>query len=332
MKTETPLGFGDLSDGQTGSLLLELGLQDVFQIVVLGLSTSHPVKLADESSHEYPWRCGCHTRSPALTWAPGQHVAGRSHSACPMMVPMNIEAVSTETTRPVRRTWLVQRWTDLTFLHWAVDPAQVARLLPAGIKPDTLAGVSYVGLIGFKMENLGLLRGPGLPYLGTFCETNVRLYGVDADGRRSVVFRSLDAARLIPVLTARALLRLPYMWSKMRLKREGDVITYINRRRWPGPRGTRSRMTVRIGGAITESTEVEDFVTARWGLHTRAWGRTLHLPNDHPRWPLFRASLLHLDDELVAAAGLAHPAGPPASVLFSPGVPVTFGAPAVVAD
>ena len=68
-------------------------------------------------------------------------------------------------------------------------------------------------------------------------------------------------------------------------------------------------------------------MTARWGLHTRAWGRTLHLPNEHPRWPLHRATLEHLDDSLITAAGLPAPSGPPDSVLYSPGVPVVFGGP-----
>jgi hypothetical protein len=89
-------------------------------------------------------------------------------------------------------------------------------------------------------------------------------------------------------------------------------------------------MVVRAGGALTEPTELDHFLTARWGLHTRAWGRTLHLPNEHPRWPLHRAELLALDDELMAAAGLTV-TGPPASVLYSPGVPVTFGAPGIAA-
>lgn len=269
--------------------------------------------------------------TPAQVALPGCSPRGTMAKVYRMMVGMDIEAVTAETTRPVRRPWLVQRWHDLTFLHWAADPGLVAPLLPRGIRPDTLGGITYVGLIGFRMAGLGPLRGPGLPYVGTFCETNVRLYGVDGLGRRAVVFRSLDAARLIPVLTARVLLRLPYMWSRMRLTRDGDELTYTNRRRWPGPRGAFSHLRVRIGAPIDAPTDLEHFVTARWGLYTRAWGRTLHLPNEHPRWPLHRASLLHLNDELVAAAGLPAPAGPPESVLYSPGVPVTFGAPTVVA-
>jgi uncharacterized protein YqjF (DUF2071 family) len=247
-----------------------------------------------------------------------------------MMGAVRIEDVTPETARPVHRPWLVQRWHDLAFLHWALAPEVVAPLLPAGTRPDTLDGVTYVGLIGFRMVRLGLLSGPGLPYLGTFCETNVRLYSVDGYGRRAVVFLSLDAERLVPVLTAQVSLRLPYKWSRMRLERSGDVVRYRSRRRWPGPRTATNAMAVRVGERIAAPTAVEHFVTARWGLHTRAWGRTLHLPNEHPRWPLHRAELLELDDSLLAATGLRAPAGPPDSVLYSPGVPVVFGAPQVV--
>lgn len=238
---------------------------------------------------------------------------------------MQSEDITLVTPRPVRRPRLVQQWHDLAFLHWAVSPATVAPLLPAGTVPDTLDGVTYVGLIGFKMVRLGLLGGPGLPYLGTFCETNVRLYSVDERGRRAVVFRSLDAERLLPVIGAQLALGLPYTWSRMRLKRVGDTLRYTSRRRWPGPRTATSSFAVRVGEPIAEPTPVEQFVTARWGLHTRVRGRSRHLPNDHPSWPLHRATLVDLDESLIAAAGLPAPTEPPGSVLYSPGVPVVFG-------
>ncbi|MGC4894666.1 YqjF family protein [Micromonospora sp. DT31] len=243
---------------------------------------------------------------------------------------MEIEPVQHAPERAIRRAWLAQRWHDLAFLHWAVPPERVAPLLPAGTRPDTLDGLTYVGLIGFRMVGVGLGRGPGVPYFGSFWETNVRLYSVDGSGRRAVVFRSLDASRLVPVLVAQLSLRLPYKWSAMRLDRDGDTLTYRCRRRWPGPVGTTSRMAVRVGAPIPEPTPLEHFLTARWGLHTRAYGHTRHLPNWHPQWPLHRAELLHLDDELVTAAGLPAPDGPPVSVLYSPGVPVVFGGPTSV--
>ncbi len=240
---------------------------------------------------------------------------------------MDIEAVDSAPVQPFRRVFLRQRWEDLVFLHWPVLPEVVAPLLPTGTRPDTVDGLSYVGLIGFRMVGLGLGYGPGVPYFGSFWETNVRLYSVDGTGRRAVVFRSLDASRLVPVLVARATLGLPYMWSAMRLERDGDRLSYRCRRRWPGPAGTTSRMEVRVGEPLADPTPLEHFVTARWGLHTRSYGRTRHLPNWHPRWPLHRAELLHLDDGLITAAGLPPPLDSPASVLYSPGVPVRFGPP-----
>ena len=61
-----------------------------------------------------------------------------------------------------------------------------------------------------------------------------------------------------------------------------------------------------------------DFLTARWGLHTRRFGRTFFLPNNHERWPLVTADLLSLDDDLLATAGLPGLSTvPPDSVLFS---------------
>ncbi|MDF9751654.1 DUF2071 domain-containing protein [Arthrobacter sp. ES3-54] len=70
-------------------------------------------------------------------------------------------------------------------------------------------------------------------------------------------------------------------------------------------------------------------LTARFGLHSRFRGRTLYIPNAHSAWPLYRADLTLLQDELVGAAGI-QVAGPPESVLFSPGVRTQFGRPRVL--
>ena len=241
-----------------------------------------------------------------------------------------VEPVSPDPPKHIGGTLLTQSWLDLTFIHWAVEPDVVSGLLPVGASPDILdeTGMTYVGLVAFRMHRVGWLGLPGVPYFGTFPETNVRLYSVDEYGRRGVVFRSLEASRLLPVLVARGAFRLPYLWARMSIRREDDVISYASRRRWPGPRGTRCELSVRIGELVEQPTALEHFVTARWGLHNAWFGRELYLPNAHPRWPLYRAELLSLDDELVQAAGLPAQTDPPISVLYSPGVPVRFGPPA----
>ena len=215
---------------------------------------------------------------------------------------------------------------QITFIHWAVDPELVAPLLPRGVSPDVFDGQTYVALVPFSMERIGLFGGPAVPYFGTFLETNVRLYGVDEQGRRGVVFSSLEASRLLTVAITRVATGLNYLWAQMSLQREGDVLTYTTRRRWPGPRGAASVVRVRLGEPV-EPTPLERFLTARWGLFLPdRRGRTRYWPNEHPEWPLRAATLEHLDDALVAAAGFPglseHPV---ASVLFSEGVGVRFG-------
>ena len=130
------------------------------------------------------------------------------------------------------RALTAQHWDNLTFLHWPVDPAVIAPLFPPGTRPDVIDGLSYVGLVPFQMRGAGPGRVP-VPYFGQFCETNVRLYSVDGQGRHGIVFVTLDATRLATVLIARIGLGLPYGWSTMSAQRQDDVITYRSRRRWP---------------------------------------------------------------------------------------------------
>lgn len=229
------------------------------------------------------------------------------------------------------RQLLHQYWADLVFLHWPVAAEQVAPLLPAGTRPDEHGGSSWVGLVHFRMQRLGLGPFPPFPWLGDFAETNVRLYSVDSEGRRGVVFRCLDADRGLPVLAARTLAALPYNWAPSKVWKTAETLEYETVRRWPGPRGARSHTQIRMGDAIAEPSPLEHFLTARWSLHTSRIGprgrHTVRWPNEHPPWPLHRAELLRLDEDLVATAGLPEVSRkPPVSVLYSPGLPVRFGA------
>src|SRR5215469_307635 len=225
--------------------------------------------------------------------------------------------------QPVMR----QRWEQLTFLHWPFDPEVVQRLLPDSLRPDVFGGAAWVGLVPFFMR-VSTAGGTRLPWVSSFCETNVRTYVRDRDGRTGIWFLSLDAARLGAVGVARATYRLPYFWSSMRLASRGGETGYACRRLWPGPRGVVSRVRVAAGEPYrpAELGDLDHFLTARWILFSVHGARHRFARACHPPWPLHRAEVRVLDDRLVPAAGLPPPPGEPL-VHYSPGVEVSIGRP-----
>jgi len=227
---------------------------------------------------------------------------------------------------PVRQPVMHHRWSHVTFLHWPYPPATVQRLLPPGLEIETAAGSSWVGLVPFLMEAVRIPGLPPLPWASRFPETNVRTYVRGADGRPGIWFFSLDAARLGAVVAARASYRLPYRWAGMSVRCDGAEVGYRSRRRWPGPRGARCDARLQVGAPLAREQlgALDHFLTARYRLYTVVAGRNAYAEAEHAPWPLARARLVSLEDELVAAAGLPEPGQPPL-VHYSPGVQVRVG-------
>lgn len=227
----------------------------------------------------------------------------------------------------VARPVMVQRWADVVFLHWRYEPDVVQRLLPPGVTVDVYDGSAWIALVPFRMEGLGLPGLTPLPFVGTFPEINVRTY-VYSGRRRGVWFFSLDIDRLLATAVARSAYHLPYCFGVAEHRRDGDRVISNVARRWPRPRPEAStEIEVRIGTPVDPEDELVQFLTSRWGLiSATSRGRLRYAPIDHPAWPLHRADVLHLDDHLVAAAGLPAPIGTP-QALWSLGVDVRVGRP-----
>lgn len=216
-----------------------------------------------------------------------------------------------------------QSWNRLTFLHWRYERAIVQRLLPRGLEVDAYDGAAWVALTPFVAR----VRPPHAPPLLSlsFPETNVRTYVRGPRGKRGVWFFSLDAARISAVLAARYLYHLPYMWSRMRVSEQPREIRYQSRRRWPKA-AVESDIIIEPGApfAPVELGDLDHFLTARWRLYTVARSGFALAKVEHPPWPLMRARVLRLDENLISAAGLPAPEGEPL-VHYSLGVDVRVG-------
>jgi len=222
---------------------------------------------------------------------------------------------------------MLHEWNNLTFMHWAYEPAAVQAVLPPGLEVHTYGGKAWVGLVPFMMR-VETAGKRGVPWVSNFCETNVRTYARAADGTTGVWFLSLDAARFGAVAVARVGYHLPYFWSRMRVRTFGNIVTYESRRRWPGPKGATSMSVIEVGEQYTpeELDDRDHWLTARWRLYSHQPRGLRFAQADHPPWVLHRAKVLHLDDGLIEAAGLPAPTGDPL-VHWSPGVDVRIGWP-----
>jgi uncharacterized protein len=216
---------------------------------------------------------------------------------------------------------MYQTWSCISFLHWSYEPAVLRQLLPYRLRPQTFDGRAWVGVTPFLLEDLRTPVAPALPWFTSFPETNVRTYVVGPDGREGLWFFSLDAGRLEPVLVARSTYALPDMWSVVAVERDGAIVRYRSRRRWPGPTPATSAITVEVGDPLGrgELGEFDHYLTARWQLYTTL-GPVLARSNvEHEPWPLHRAVVRELESNLLTAAGLPAPEGEPL-VHWSPGV------------
>ncbi|WP_052436283.1 DUF2071 domain-containing protein [Georgenia sp. SUBG003] len=224
--------------------------------------------------------------------------------------------------RSVRRPLSLQRWEDLTFLHWPLPAATVQDRLPPGLAVDTFDGQAWVGVTPFRMHARPSL-GPAVPHLSTFTEINLRTYVRGPDGSDGIWFFSLECPRLPVVLALRAA-GVPYVWADAGMRADPGHVHYRSRRR----SGVAMHAGVRPGEPV-EPDALTDFLTGRWSAYVRRLGRLWRIDVEHEPWPLLTARAGAAVGQLVAAAGLPPLTGEPL-VHFSPGVRARIAAPVPV--
>lgn len=238
----------------------------------------------------------------------------------------------TPQTRPAAPVIGLQRWHSMLFLHWALPPKALRRHVPARLAVDTFGGEAYVTMALFTVVGARLRPLPPLPGLSTFHEVSVRTY-VHLDGQApGLWFFSLDASNLLACGLARAALRLPCFFSRMRREQLRDEHHFTSRR--VGLRGRRAEVdaTWRSTGPLLEaqSGSREHFLTQRFFLYSNgAMGRLWRQQVHHAPWPLFSAERVELRQTLDEVLEL--PFLPRSSLAHaSPGVDVELFPPHLV--
>ncbi|HEX2192819.1 MAG TPA: DUF2071 domain-containing protein [Acidimicrobiales bacterium] len=215
-----------------------------------------------------------------------------------------------------------QDWRDVTFLHWAVAPEAIARLLPEGVEPDLFDGQAWVSLTPFSVRGFRLPLTPTVPRLSDFPETNVRTYVRGPGGVDGLWFLTAEVDSLAN-LGVRPLLGVPYRWAAMEVS-GGTTCTYLSSRRGAPEIGHDIEVTA--GAPLATQDARTAFLTGRWRGISAVARRLVAVPVQHEPWPLWSATVSRLDETLVESCGLPAPATEPI-VQWSPGVDVRFGPP-----
>jgi uncharacterized protein YqjF (DUF2071 family) len=114
------------------------------------------------------------------------------------------------------RSWkFYQEWNNTIFLHWEVAPSLIQPYLPESLKLDTINGKTWISLVAFDMNHVGLRSMPKLPYVSNFHEINIRAYTI-CEGKPSVYFLNMEGSKRSSCVVLKVLSKLPYRYSKMK--------------------------------------------------------------------------------------------------------------------
>ncbi len=168
---------------------------------------------------------------------------------------------------------ITQRWGEVLFLHWPVEPKALRPLVPFEL--DLFEGRAWLGVVAFEMTRTRLL---GLP-LPRVVELNARTYV-----KGGVFFLRIQASNALAVLLARLWFGLPYERARMSLSREGEAVRFASGAEFVaryGPAGP---------AAPARPGTLEHFLVERYALFAVRRGRAFRTDVAHEPWPLQPAS------------------------------------------
>ena len=226
--------------------------------------------------------------------------------------------------------FLTAEWRHLAMLNYEVDPALLARHVPAGTELDRFDGKTFVSLVGFRFLSTKVLGIP-IPFHRNFDEVNLRFYVRRRENgvvKRGVVFiqeivprRAIAAvARLVYNENYRSLpmahqisfeegaLRVEYAW------RLGSI--------W-------NRLTVHAAGVPRTMTDgsAEQFIAEHyWGYSAQPSGGCVEYHVAHPPWRVWDVTHAEYSGNAASLYGAAFAAvlnKPPDSAFVAEGSPVT---------
>jgi uncharacterized protein len=190
-----------------------------------------------------------------------------------------------------QNTFLTADWNNLLMLNYAIEPALIARFVPAGTKLDVFEGRTYLSLVGFEFNHSRIL-GFRAPFHQSFEEVNLRFY-VRRSSRRGVVF----IRELVPKYAVAAIARFAFgenysrvpMSHRIGARPEGDVMEAEYA--WgSGTDQCSMRMETEGPCFLPPDGSASQFISEHyWGYAAQPGRGCLEYEVEHPRWCVWKA-------------------------------------------
>jgi uncharacterized protein YqjF (DUF2071 family) len=197
---------------------------------------------------------------------------------------------------PGEARFLSAEWRYLLMLNYAVDPAALLPMVPAGTELDFFEGRALFSLVGFRFLRTRVM-GVAIPFHCHFEEINLRFYVrrkmPTEEIRRGVVFVRELVPRLAVAVMARLFYNEPYRACRMRSEVPGRLVDSPGRigYGWRTRRGWEEISATTSGAATIRAADSEaTFITEHyWGYTRQRDGGTVEYRVMHPQWRVWEA-------------------------------------------
>lgn len=192
-----------------------------------------------------------------------------------------------------KRPWIMtQTWRDLLFIHWPIEPRQLAPVIPQHLTLDTFDGAAWLAIVPFWMSGIRLRGFPPISGTSSFPEINVRTY-VRYEDKPGVYFISLDAPAAFTIAIARRWFHLNYYRARIQLHRQNENIEYKSDRVASKSAACFHARYKPIGPSkLSSQGSLEHWLTERYCLYASdKYNRLYRAEILHQPWPLQPAEI-----------------------------------------
>ena len=212
-----------------------------------------------------------------------------------------------------KRPWVFyQEWNDALFMHWQIDPNAIQPLLPKGLKVDTINNKTWISIVAFDMNNIGIRNIPKMPHISDFHEINIRVY-ITCNNKPSVYFLSMEGSKKSSCTVLKAVSKFPYHYSKMKRNAFSYTSENINR-------GESFYTEYRLGDFLNTKDDIDYWLTERYAVFQDHKKAIIEYDVHHLEWPIQQITIKKLEVNYPRFSHLINNA--PDRVHYSKGVQV----------